>query len=100
MDNYERKRKYILAKRKDELIGELSNNPKDEKKIEKAAESLRKAKIRYIESKIEFAEFETTKIWMHDKKKIRHYENQIAKLKKQLRIIKNTEIAEIISQYN
>jgi tRNA G10 N-methylase Trm11 len=100
MDNYERKRKYILSKREDELIGELSNIPKDGKKIEKAAESLRNAKIRYIESKIEFAEFETTKTWIHDKKKIRHFENQIAKLKKQLKIIQNTETAEIISQYN
>lgn len=69
MDNYQRKRKYILGKREDELINLLSIHPKDEKKIEKAAHSLKKAKIRYIEAKIEFAEFETTKTWMHNKKR-------------------------------
>jgi hypothetical protein len=99
MDNYQRKRKYILDTRKDELISLLSESVKDEKKIDEAAQSLKKAKIRFIESKIEYAEFETTKTWLLDKKKIRHYETQISKLKKQLKDIKDTEVAKIISKY-
>lgn len=106
-DNYQTKKLQVLRDRENDLVRLLAAGPtQDSKKIMKAAELVKKAKIRCLAGRLEFIEVQIrpTDSFLQisnrmGKKEIANFNRETHNLKRKLDMWEDMPLAEIIDKY-